>query len=38
MNCPHPDGLYLYDATDGEGNELVVFRCTECGQKYLEGA
>jgi hypothetical protein len=35
--CAHPDGVYLYDATDGEGNELVVYRCTECGTKYTEG-
>jgi hypothetical protein len=37
MECSHPDGVYLYPATDEEGYELVVFRCTECGQKYVEG-
>ena len=36
-DCPHPDGVYLYDATDGDGNDLVVYRCTECGRKYTEG-
>lgn len=38
MNCTHPDGLYLYAATDAEGNDLAVFRCAECGAKYVEGA
>ena len=28
-DCAHPDGVHLYDATDGEGGELVVMRCTE---------
>ncbi len=36
--CGHPDGTYLYPATDEDGNELAVFRCTECGHKYAEGA
>lgn len=38
MDCLHPDGVYLYAATDVEGNELAVFRCTDCGAKYIEGA
>lgn len=38
MNCSHPDGVYLYAATDEDGNEVAVFRCTECGDKYIEGA
>lgn len=38
MNCAHPDGVYLYAATDEDGNELSVWRCTECGAKYIEGA
>lgn len=36
--CPHPSGTLLYPATDGEGNELLVFGCDECGKKYTEGA
>lgn len=36
-NCSHPDGIFLYPATDGDGYELAIFRCTECGQKYAEG-
>lgn len=36
-NCDHPDGVYLYDASDEEGHELAVFRCTVCNRKYVEG-
>ena len=36
-DCTHPDGMHLYDATDGEGGELIVMRCTECNRKYVEG-
>lgn len=36
-DCAHPDGVYLYDATDSAGGELLVMRCTECDRKYVEG-
>ena len=36
-SCAHPDGIYLYEATDEEGNPLSVWRCTECGSRYVEG-
>lgn len=36
--CGHPDAVYLYPATDAERFELAVFRCTECGDKFTEGA
>lgn len=36
--CAHSGyGEYLYPATDSEGYELAIYRCTECGQKYAEG-
>lgn len=38
QTCAHNDGVYLYGATDEDGNDLAVFRCTECGAKYAEGA
>lgn len=36
--CGHPSGNYLYGATDEDGNDLAVYRCDECGDKYAEGA
>lgn len=37
MDCAHPDGVFLRHATDEEGYDVVVFRCTECGDTYHEG-
>ena len=38
MTCTHPDGVLLYHASDDEGNEIDVYRCGECGNKYIESA
>lgn len=35
--CDHPDGIFLYAATNEEGDELTISRCTVCGSKYAEG-
>lgn len=38
MECDHPDGTALYPATDDEGNDVIVFRCADCGtaETYLQ--
>lgn len=36
-NCIHSDGVYLYAASDEDGNEVTVWRCPDCGSKYVEG-
>lgn len=35
--CGHHHGVFLYYATDGDGNDISVWRCEECGAKYVEG-
>lgn len=36
--CVHPDTIYLYPATNEDGEELAVLRCIECGAKHFEVA